>query len=242
LGGHYFLFGPRGTGKSTWLRQAYEGAAWIDLLAPDVERRLAARPERLREIVAGKPVAGELGEAFDLERALSHGLLPVVDDATDPADTLAAYVGVYVKQEVQAEALVRDLGAFHRFLEAASFSQAAPLNLAEVARECQVSRTTAEGYLEVLEDLLLAFRVPVFTRRARRQLTAHPKLFRARWPPSARTTRRRSCVCCIAASRRSRSTASGACRATASCASCSPGATCRRPPRCLFALDSSTAI
>lgn len=236
---HYFLFGPRGTGKSTWLRQAYEDAVWIDLLAPDVERRLVARPEHLREIVAGQPrgrhvvidevqrapallsvvhqlieerggqtfiltgssarklkrsgvdllagravvrslhpfMAGELGAGFDLERALSQGLLPVVHDAADPADTLAAYVGTYVKQEVQAEALVRDLGAFHRFLEAASFSQAAPVNLSEVARECQVSRTTAEGYLGVLEDLLLAFRVPVFTRRARRQLTAHPKLF-----------------------------------------------------------------
>lgn len=237
--GHYFLFGPRGTGKSTWLRRAYGDAVWIDLLAPDVERRLVARPEALREIAHGAPeahhvvvdevqraprllsvvhqlieertghtfvltgssarklrrsgvdllagravmremhpfMAGELGSAFDLERALAQGLLPVVWDASDPADTLAGYVGLYVKQEVQAEALVRDLGAFHRFLEAVSFSQAAPLNLSEVARECQVSRTTAEGYLGVLEDLLLAFRLPVFTRRARRQLTAHPKLF-----------------------------------------------------------------
>ena len=237
--GHYFLFGPRGTGKSTWLREAHPGALWVDLLSPDVERRLAARPERLRELVtgagdvpavvvdevqrlpelltvvhqlieervgprfvltgssarklkrtgvdllAGRAVvrtlhpfmAGELREAFRLDRALVHGLLPVVWDSEDPADTLGAYVGLYVKEEVQAEALVRDLGGFHRFLEAISFSQAAVLNLAAVARECQVNRKTVEGYLSVLEDLLLAFRVPVFSRRSKRKVTTHPKLF-----------------------------------------------------------------
>ena len=238
-GGHYYLFGPRGAGKSTWLRHTYPDALWLDLLAPDIERSFAARPERLRERVAGAPeanvviidevqrvpellpvvhqlieervaasfvltgssarklkrtgvdllagravlrflhpfLAAELGERFDLERALLQGLLPVVWDSDHSEDTLDAYVGLYVKEEVQAEALVRDLGGFHRFLEALSFSQASVLNLTEVARECQVQRKTVEGYLGVLEDLLLAFRVPVFRRRARRQLTAHPKLF-----------------------------------------------------------------
>jgi len=236
---HYFLFGPRGTGKSTWLRRGYGRALWLDLLSPDVERRLSARPERLRELVAGAGdvdtvvvdevqrapqlltvvhqlieervgprfvltgssarklkrtgvdllagravvrflhpfMAAELGAAFDLDRALTQGLLPVVWDAARPGDTLAAYVGLYVKEEVQAEALVRDLGDFHRFLEAASFSQASVLNVSEVARECQVGRKTVEGYLGVLEDLLLAFQVPVFAKRARRKVTAHPKLF-----------------------------------------------------------------
>lgn len=236
---HYFLFGPRGTGKSTWLRRTYDEALWLDLLAPDVERRLSARPERLRELVAGASdprfvivdevqrvpeiltvvhqlieeklgarfvltgssarklkrtgvdllagravvrhlhpfMAAELGEDFDLDQALVQGLLPVVWDSEKPSDTLSAYVGLYVKEEVQAEALVRDLGGFHRFLEAVSFSQASVLSVAEVARECQVSRSTVEGYLGVLEDLLLAFRVPVFTKRARRKVTAHPKLF-----------------------------------------------------------------
>lgn len=236
---HYFLFGPRGTGKSTWLGNRYPDALWLDLLAPDVERRLAARPERLRELIAGAGgpplvvvdevqrvpqlltvvhqlieerigarfvltgsssrklkrtgvdllagraavrflhpfMAAELGQAFDLDRALALGLLPVVWDSRQPADTLDAYVALYVKEEVQAEALVRDLGSFHRFLEAVSFSHASSLNVSEVARECQVSRTTVEGYLGVLEDLLLSFRVPVFTKRARRKLASHPKLF-----------------------------------------------------------------
>lgn len=137
------------------------------------------------DLLAGRAVvrtmhpfmAAELGDEFDLDRALLQGLLPVVWDSKSPGDTLAAYAGLYVKEEVQAEALVRDLGGFQRFLEALSFSQASVLNLAEVARECQVSRKTVEGYLGILEGLLLAFRLPVFTRRARRQTTVHPKLY-----------------------------------------------------------------
>jgi predicted AAA+ superfamily ATPase len=73
--------------------------------------------------------------------------------------------------------LVRRFEGFARFVEAVSFSHGAVLNLAEVARECQVSRKTVEGYLSILEDLLLAFRLPVFTRRAQRHLTAHAKFF-----------------------------------------------------------------
>lgn len=235
----YFLFGPRGTGKSTWLRAAYPGALWVDLLAPDVLRRYAARPERLRELVDGNPakdvvvldevqkapalldvvheliergahprfvltgssarklkregvdllagralvrslhpfLAAELGAAFDLDRALTQGLVPLVWSSTEPREVLRAYVGLYLKEEVQQEGVVRRIGDFARFLEAVSFSQAAVLNVSEVARECQVSRKTVEGYLQILEDLLLSFRVPVFTRRAQRLLSSHPKFY-----------------------------------------------------------------
>ncbi len=235
----YFLFGPRGTGKSTWLQAHHPDALWVDLLQPDVHRHYTARPERLRELVRAHPeqdvvvvdevqkapelldvvhglieerrglrfvltgssarklkrsgvdllagrallrhmhpfMAAELGSDFDLERALKLGLLPLVWDAEEPGEALDAYVALYLREEVQQEGLVRDLGGFSRFLEVTSFSHAAVLNVAEMARECQVSRKTAEGYLEVLEDLLLSFRLPVFTRRARRLLSAHPKLY-----------------------------------------------------------------
>jgi predicted AAA+ superfamily ATPase len=82
-----------------------------------------------------------------------------------------------MEQEVQAEGLVRNVGAFARFLEAVSFSHASVLNVSNVAREAQANRKTVEGHLEILEDLLLGFRVPVFTRRAKRQTAAHPKFF-----------------------------------------------------------------
>jgi predicted AAA+ superfamily ATPase len=239
-GSSFFLFGPRGTGKSTWLRAAFPTALWLDLLEPDLERELSARPERLRQLVEGSPRAGvvvvdevqrapamltvvhqlieqkrrgrrfvltgssarklkraevdllggralrctmhpfmaaELGRRFDLGRALREGLVPGVWAAASPKRTLAAYVALYVREEVKSEGLIRNLGAFSRFLEAISFSHAAVLNLSNVARECEVRRTTAEGYLEVLEDLLLAYRVPVFSRRAKRILTHQPKLY-----------------------------------------------------------------
>ncbi|MBX3166850.1 MAG: ATP-binding protein [Candidatus Eremiobacteraeota bacterium] len=236
--GSFFLFGPRGTGKSTWLRQHFPEALWLDLLDPELSLRLLANPSLLREMLEAQPqtehvvidevqrapelltlvhqlieerrarfaltgssarklkrsgvdllagraglramhpfLAAELGPAFELGRALQFGLLPLVWSAPEPRETLRGYVGLYLREEVQQEGLVRRIDYFSRFLEAISFSHGALLNLSEVARECQVSRKTVEGYLEILEDLLLAFRLPVFTKRAQRQLAAHPKFY-----------------------------------------------------------------
>jgi predicted AAA+ superfamily ATPase len=237
--GSFFLFGPRGTGKSTWLRSLRDKAVWIDLLDPETLRLFQARPERLQERIAAQPLAtdvvidevqkvpalldvvhklvegerrlrfiltgssarklrrgaanllagrltelhmhpfmaSELADAFDLRRALQVGLVPLIWSAAEPENTLRAYASLYLQEEVQAEALVRNVGAFARFLEAISFSHGSLLNLAEVARECQTGRKTVEGYLEILEDLLLSFRIPVFTRRAKRHLVAHDKFF-----------------------------------------------------------------
>lgn len=236
---HFFLLGPRGTGK-TWLTQrCFPEALRVDLLEPETLRSLSARPERLRELIAARPevlqvvidevqklpellevvhllieekqgiqfiftgssarklrrtgvnllggraaqnslhpfMASELGNQFKLEEALRLGMLPIVRGGKDPEEILRAYNGLYLREEVQMEGLVRNVGSFSRFLEAISFSQATVLNLANVARECHVNRKTVEGYLEILEDLLLAFRVPIFTRRAKRELAAHPKFF-----------------------------------------------------------------
>jgi len=122
-------------------------------------------------------MAAELGGSFELSKALKQGMLPVVLGGKDSNEILKAYNGLYLREEVQAEGLVRNVGSFSRFLEGISFSQACVLNLAAVARECAVNRKTIEGYLEILEDLLLSFRLPVFSRRAKRALAAHPKFF-----------------------------------------------------------------
>lgn len=122
-------------------------------------------------------MAAEMGAGFRLETALRNGLLPVVKAVSDPYAVLKAYNGLYLREEVQMEGLVRNVGSFARFLEAMSLSHASPLNLSNVARECQVSRKTVEGYVKILEDLLLGFRVPVFTRRAARALASHPKFY-----------------------------------------------------------------
>ncbi|MBI5554973.1 MAG: ATP-binding protein [Elusimicrobia bacterium] len=235
----FFLFGPRGTGKSTWLRQNMIGAVWVDLLEPDEFRSYSARPERLKELVlasrekkivvideiqkvpdllsvvhsliekklglrfiltgsssrklkktgadllAGRVIkqtlhsfmAVELSRKFDLAAALKQGLLPLVFSAVDPAAVLRTYASLYVREEVQMEGLVRNIGNFSRFLEAISFSHGSLLNTSNVSRECEVERKVVESYITILEDLLLAFRIPVFSKKAKRVTIVHPKFY-----------------------------------------------------------------
>ena len=122
-------------------------------------------------------VAGELGKAFSLAGALRHGMIPVVVGSPRPEATLQSYVDLYLREEIQAEGLTRNIGNFTRFLEAASFSHGSQLTVSNIARECGVERKTVEGYLSILEDLLLTFRVPVFTRKAKRATVSHPKFY-----------------------------------------------------------------
>lgn len=121
--------------------------------------------------------AAELGARFNLEAALQIGLIPLVVNSPNPTATLQAYVDLYLREEVQMEGLTRNIGNFSRFLEAVSFSHGSLLNISNIARECQVERKVVEGYLDIIEDLLLAFRLPVFTRRAKRAVVSHPKFY-----------------------------------------------------------------
>src|SRR5690606_33034088 len=121
--------------------------------------------------------AGELGSAFHLEKNLKLGMLPIVLDAPSPKEVLRAYAGIYLKEEVQAEGIVRHVGEFARFLETMSFSQGALINASNIARECQIARKTVESYLSILEDLLLSFRLDVFQRKAKRVLSSHSKFY-----------------------------------------------------------------
>jgi hypothetical protein len=84
-------------------------------------------------------MAAELGPQFKLEKALKQGMLPVVWAAEDSTAILQAYNGLYLREEVQFEGLVRNIGSFARFMEAMSFAHASVLNLAAVSRDCQVS-------------------------------------------------------------------------------------------------------
>ena len=95
----------------------------------------------------------------------------------EPEEALKAYAGLYVREEVQFEGLARRMSSFARFLEAISFSHGAQINLSDVSRECETPRATVDGYLAILEDLLLAYLLPVFTRRAKRQVASHPKFY-----------------------------------------------------------------
>ena len=106
--------------------------------------------------------AMELGSDFRLEHALKLGHMPMTFSDPDPDAYLSSYVHSYLREEVQQEGLTRNLQAFARFLEVVSFSQASPLNISEAARECDVNRKLAEEYFTILEDLLLAVRLPPF--------------------------------------------------------------------------------
>ncbi|MFC1462299.1 ATP-binding protein [Verrucomicrobiota bacterium] len=238
----FFLFGPRGSGKSYWLKSIYAGnMAYIDLLESRVLHRLSADPQRLSEyipeghtdpiiideiqklpplldevhrliernrgmefiltgssprklrrtssnLLGGRAstchfhplTAVELADGFNLVRALAHGLLPTIYDPEkdiDPDSYLAGYIEAYLREEILQEGLTRNVSAFNRFLEAASFSQGEVLNVTQVARECSVHRKVVESYFQILEDLLIGYRIPVFTKKAKRRLIQHSKFY-----------------------------------------------------------------
>jgi predicted AAA+ superfamily ATPase len=235
----FFLLGPRGTGKSTWLKKAYPGALRLDLLDRENERLFLAKPERFQDFVAplkkgdvcivdeiqrapdlipvihslieehrgiqfiltgssarklrrsvgdllgGRALlrhmhpfmAHELGEQFSLQTSMQYGQVPMIVQSEDPIEKLRAYVTVYLKEEVQAEGLVKQIGDFARFMEVATFSHGGIWTSTEIGREAGVKRQTVDNYLQVLQDLLLAFTIPVFTRKSKRALISHSKFY-----------------------------------------------------------------
>lgn len=119
----------------------------------------------------------ELGEVFTLDRVLEIGSLPLVLASDSPKETLRTYVQLYLREEVKGEALVRNLPGFARFLPIAGLFHGQLLNIAGLARDAGVARTTVEGYLDVLEDTLLVRRLPAYEARLRARERKHPKLY-----------------------------------------------------------------
>lgn len=233
----FFLFGPRGTGKTTWVMSAFPKAAYIDLLEAELFYDLTANPQRLSNFIppgfkdwviidevqrtpellhevhrlietkkyrfiltgssprklkrkgpnllAGRALTlsmhpfsvAELGNDFQLDHSLRYGQLPSVYTEADPKKYLEAYVRTYLEEEIRQEGLTRNLSAFARFLEAASFSQGSVLSISSVARECRVERKVVESYFSILEDLMIGYRIPIFSKKAKRRLIVHPKFY-----------------------------------------------------------------
>lgn len=119
----------------------------------------------------------ELGDDFDLASVLRFGAIPLVWAADDRDATLRAYVQLYVREEIRAEALVRNLPAFLRFLQVAALFHGQVINVSSVARDASTSRTTVDGYLQILEDTLLTFSLPAYEARLRVRERKHPKLY-----------------------------------------------------------------
>ncbi|MBU4338967.1 AAA family ATPase [Patescibacteria group bacterium] len=114
---------------------------------------------------------------FDLMRALNHGCLPRHYQSDHPELLGRSYVGDYLKEEIAAEALTRNVPAFARFLEAASFSNGEVVNFINIARECGVSGPTAKEYFQILVDTLLARFVPPFQKKPKRRVIQAPKFY-----------------------------------------------------------------
>jgi predicted AAA+ superfamily ATPase len=233
----FFLFGPRGSGKTIWVKAFYPSGLYLDLLQSGLYTELLARPELLerfippsfedwivideiqripqllnevhrliekgrRFILTGSSArslrrqganllggrarmekmhpftAAELGNAFDLSKAVQYGLMPVIwSQSEDPKQYLEGYIEVYLQQEVAQEGIVRQLGDFARFLKIASLSQGQPVHVSNIAREIGLPRDRVSGYFQIVEDLLIALQIPPFTRRAQRRVVMHSKFY-----------------------------------------------------------------
>ncbi len=232
-----FIFGPRGTGKTSFLKTTYRDAIYFDLLHSQTYTEFLGNPSllesripshyhdwviidkiqkipsllnevhrliekrRIRFILTGSSarslrkkgvnllagraltnhmhtlLASEIGEEFDLPRALTTGLLPMAYQSMHPQEYLSAYVDTYLKEEVLQEALTRNIQLFARFLATASFSQGNVLNYTEIAREIGTTRQTVTHFFNILEDLLIAVQLPVFSKRAKREVIAQNKFY-----------------------------------------------------------------
>ena len=235
----FFLFGPRGTGKSTWLQQVLPDAFRLDLLDASLFLELSRDPHRLEALIGGRPAgtwivldeiqkvptlldevhrlmglqkwtfalcgssarklrrgganllagraltlsmegfsAAELGDTFDLEFALNWGLLPFIwNEPKAAADILAAYVNTYLKEELQAEGLIRNVPPFVRFLAVAGQVNSQVVNAQNIARDAAVARSTVDTYFSVLTDTLVGHFLPAWRPGLKVREAAQPKFF-----------------------------------------------------------------
>ena len=240
--GAFFLFGPRGTGKSTWTKSHLADALVLDLLRSELLVRYERDPAQFRAEVLAQPrtrwivldevqraprlldevhllfeqhgykrfaltgssarklkrgaanlLAGraimkqlfalttdEIGDAGSIPQRLQYGSLPLsvtADDDDAREQFLRAYVATYLTEEIKAEALVRQLGSFTRFLTVAALAAGQTTNVSGIARDAGVSRETARGYFDVLVDTLIGSWLPAYRPRAKVKEVALPKFY-----------------------------------------------------------------
>lgn len=235
----FFLFGPRGTGKSTWLRQVLPDAFRLDLLDASLFLELSRDPHRLEALIGNRPAgawvvldeiqkvpalldevhrlmelrrwrfalcgssarklrrgganllagraltlsmeslsAAELGVEFDPDLALNWGLLPfVLNDSGHAADILSAYVNTYLKEELQAEGLIRNVPPFVRFLAVAGQFNGQMVNVQNISREASVARSTVDTYFAILTDTLVGHILPAWRPGLKVREAAQPKFY-----------------------------------------------------------------
>lgn len=121
--------------------------------------------------------AAEMGAAFDLDRTLRFGSLPPVAAGSpeNARSLLRGYADTYLREEVQAESIVRNLGGFARFLDVAAARSGEILNASAVARDAGLATRTVQEYFQILEDTLIGYRLEAWRRSIRSRLVAHPR-------------------------------------------------------------------
>jgi len=119
----------------------------------------------------------ELGKRFDLDRALSRGLLPGIYFSDGPEEDLKAYAGAYLQEEIVAEGAARNIPAFSRFLRVAALCNGTIVNFTKIANDAQVPRTTLYEYFDILRDTLILHELPAWRRSVKRKPIASSKYF-----------------------------------------------------------------
>lgn len=239
----FFLFGPRGVGKSTLLKAFFKdkNPVWIDLLDPEEEALFQTDPNELTRrcnslspnswividevqkapklldmvhklieeknlffalsgssarklksgganLLAGRAfvshlypfTSSELGNLFDLVRALEWGTLPKIftfDQASDKKKFLKAYANTYFKEEIQAEQIVRNLPGFRKFLEVAAQMNGQPINYSKIAKDVHTDHSVIRNYFQILEDTLVGFTLPAYDESVRKQQRQASKFY-----------------------------------------------------------------
>ena len=116
-------------------------------------------------------------KSFDLMRLINHGGLPEIYDGTDPDEALTAYVDTYLREEIKAEAVTRNVAAFSEFLDAVALANGQEINYERFASDLQVSPSTLKNYFQILEDTLIGFRLPGYTATKKRKSTTRSKFY-----------------------------------------------------------------
>jgi uncharacterized protein len=232
------LLGPRGTGKSSWIKAHFGDAVYYDFLKTSEVLRLERQPDLLYDelktlpadtwvvldevqkvpallnevqrlieghglrfilcgssarkfkrsrvnLLAGRAIETrmfplvykELGADFDLTKQLQLGCLPMALTGSDPEGYLHTYANTYLQEEIRAEAVTRNIGAFSRFLEVAARQNGQVNNLNGIARDVAVPWSTVQNYFQILEDTLIGYWLKPWKLKSANKQVTHPKFF-----------------------------------------------------------------
>lgn len=114
---------------------------------------------------------------FNIIRAVNNGMMPAIYPLDNPRRQMQAYIDVYLKEEIQAEALVRNLVGFSNFLRAAAITNGEIVNYNNIAQDCGISAKTVKEYFSILSDTLIGYLIPAYTNTPKRNVVSAPRFY-----------------------------------------------------------------